>query len=369
MRAFGKLLATPLIFVACVVSLAQAEVRDKAGLFSPDAVKKANAELARIERETNLPVTIETLQSLNGQPIKDAIRTNGRSEHIKGLFVLIAVKEHKTQTEASPEYARYFEVHDYDTIAQSFTPGFKKSDFDGGLLTATGQIDSTVNSVKTAHGGTIVASAAKPVGLPGPRTNQATRRNPAPVPQQQRQGGGSGMGSLIGIVLAVLALVVVFKVIGAIFGGGRNNNGGYQGGMRGGPGYGGGGPGYGGPGYGGGGGGGGGFFSNMMGGIGGAFAGNWLYDQFSGRRHHDSGYQQDGNASPADNTGNGGGGDTGGADWKGGGGDDWGGGGGGDTGGGGGGDWGGGGGGSGGGDWGGGGGGGDWGGGGDGGSW
>ena len=36
------------------------------------------------------------------------------------------------------------------------------------------------------------------------------------------------------------------------------------------------------PGYGGGGGGGG-FMSSMFGGIGGALAGNWLYDQFSGR--------------------------------------------------------------------------------------
>ena len=44
------------------------------------------------------------------------------------------------------------------------------------------------------------------------------------------------------------------------------------------PGY-----GYGGGGYGGPGGGGGGFFSSLFGGIGGAMAGNWIYDQFSGR--------------------------------------------------------------------------------------
>jgi uncharacterized protein len=110
----------------------------------------------------------------------------------------------------------------------------------------------------------------------------------------------------------------------------------------GGPGY--GAPGYGAPGYGGGGGG---FMSGLLGGLGGAVAGNWLYDQFSGGRHnatHEAGgYQPDGYSSGIPDQGNdeiiganddaGGGAswddspaDAGGGDWGGGGGD-WGGGG------------------------------------------
>ena len=121
--------------------------------------------------------------------------------------------------------------------------------------------------------------------------------------------------------------------------------------------------GYGG-GYGGAPAGGGGFMSSMFGGIGGALAGNWLYDQFSGGRHQSTSYDQGTvdpgvTGSPAETGGTdwvapnetggdwgGGGGDTGGGggDWgggsadAGGGGGDWGGGGGGDFGGGGGGD-------------------------------
>jgi uncharacterized protein len=73
--------------------------------------------------------------------------------------------------------------------------------------------------------------------------------------------------------------------------------------------------------------------SSLFGGIGGAMAGNWLYDQFSGR-HHGSGNMYpdqtnyDQGSSPADDpsTGSWGGG---GGDWGGGGGGgDWGGGGG-----------------------------------------
>ncbi len=98
--------------------------------------------------------------------------------------------------------------------------------------------------------------------------------------------------TLIWIVLGILAVFVVIRLLGALFSGG--NRGGYPGQRAMGPG----GPGYGqgyGPGYGGGGGGG--FMSSMFGGIGGALAGNWLYDQFSGR-HHDTSVGQSTNYDP-----------------------------------------------------------------------
>jgi hypothetical protein len=167
------------------------------------------------------------------------------------------------------------------------------------------------------------------------------------------------------IGLGILAVLVLLRVLGGLFGrsagtGYPNQMGGY-GGPR--PGMGPGGPGYyGGPGYGGRGGG---FFSGLLGGLGGALAGNWLYDQMSGRHggmtSAGAGYPVDESSATApdqggdaiigadDHGGQGGswddgaGGDWGGGDaggdWGGGGGD-WGGGdGGGDWGGGGGGDW------------------------------
>jgi len=73
--------------------------------------------------------------------------------------------------------------------------------------------------------------------------------------------------------------------------------------------------------------------SSLFGGIGGALAGNWLYDQFSGR-HGGGGFGESSTSGDAAGT------DAGGADWSGGadaGGAGWGG----DWGGGGGGDWGG----------------------------
>lgn len=354
MKTALRFLALPLLLIAVP---AFADVRDKAALFSPEAVKKADAELARIERETKCPVVIETIRSLEGTPLDAAVKERGKDERIRGLFVLIPVKEHKVDAGASHEFDKFLSRPIYQSISNAFADGFKHRDFDAGLAAGVANIGSTLRGIKFDN------RAAAAQGTPG--------RQPANAPV--RAGGGSGMSSLIWIIAGVIGVMILFRIIGAIMGAGRGAAGGPgYGGGRGpgyGPGYGGGGPGYGG----GGGGGGGGFMSGLMGGIGGAFLGNALYDQFSGRHNA----PQSGYVPPAADPGAGAAPDAGG-DWGGTAGDggaDWGGGGA-DTGGGGGGgaDWGGGGGdggGGGGGDWGGGGGGGDWGGGGggDGGSW
>src|SRR5262249_60082715 len=110
------------------------------------------------------------------------------------------------------------------------------------------------------------------------------------------------------IGLLIVGGLFLLRLLGGLFGANR----GYGApGMMGRPGY---GPGYGG--YGGGGG----FWSSMFGGIGGALAGNWLYDQFSGRHH--GGYTDSASHGGQDVP------DAGGSDWStpGDGGGDWGGG-------------------------------------------
>jgi uncharacterized membrane protein YgcG len=346
MRIRHRLLAIPLLLAASAAP-ALGDVRDKAGLFSPEAIAKANAELARIERETKIPVTIETVPSLHGVPIDQALAEYAKGDGVRGLFVLIPKAEGKVKAESSREYRHHFSRPQYDAIEEAFVPGFRKRDFDAGLTQGVAHIASVLPAIARsapAQAGVARQPARGPIPAQGPVRG----------PVQAR----SGISMLIGIVLLVLGVLIVFRLLGALFGARRGGYGpGYgPGQMRGGPGY--GAPGYGGGGPGYGGGGGGGFMSSLFGGLGGAMAGNWLYDQFG--RHHSpdqAGYVPGADpAAPADA----------GPDWQGseGGGADWGGG---DAGGGGGADWGGGGG----GDWGGGGGGGDWGGGGggDGGSW
>ena len=213
-----------------------------------------------------------------------------------------------------------------------------KQRFDEGLEKGVEAIEKTLQGhrVGTARAGAR-AGAPAPIGA-GARRGQAG-------------GGSSVFGTFLLIGLGILAVLIVLRVLGGLFG--RSAGGGYpnQMGAMGGPrpgmgpgGYYGGGPGYGGRG------GGGGFFSGLLGGLGGAMAGNWLYDQMSGRHggmtSAGAGYPTDERSASApdqgddaivgadDHGGQGGswddgGTDTGGGDWGGGdAGGDWGGGGG-----------------------------------------
>lgn len=333
-----RLLALPLAALALASPIRASEVRDRAKMFSPEAIRQAQATLDRAESRTRVPTIIETVPSLGGESIEDASMAHARRSGIRGVYVLIARDEKELQARTTQDYLGHSGRR---AIEGAFAAGFRRGDFDAGLL----------------KGSEAIASAVTEAGpLPSGRA-QAPDRRGAPVPGGRRPQGSSGLGVLLVIGAVILGVLFLTRMFG------RANRGAYggppgPGGPMGGPGgY--GAPGYGAPGFGGRGG----FFSGLLGGLGGAMAGNWLYDQFSGRHHHHpdstggAGYAPGEAGPPADAGGDWGSPSEGGTSWGDGGGTSWGGGDVADAGGGwgGGGDWGGGG-----GDWGGGGGGGDW---------
>jgi uncharacterized membrane protein YgcG len=351
------LLAIPIALAAMVLAtpVQAATIRDGAGMFSPGVVKTLKAELDRIERATKIPVVIETINAIPGleKNTSDAERRtaidslaikNDKAIRDEGIYILISKREHLISRVLIRErYDALLPHEKRDAIRAALVQGFKAKDFDGGLTHAVDLIEQSLNK------GTVVNRGAK---VPG-------------VLPRQAEGGQSTMGTFLWILLAIVGVFIVLRILGGLLS--RSAQSGYPGQMGGmgmqrpgmgpGPGYYGGGGGYGG-------GRGGGFFSSLMGGIGGAVAGNWLYDQFSGRHGNTQSadtYSHDPGAGVPDQGGDaiigadddpgggaswddaGGGNDAGGGDWGGGGGDwgggggDWGGGGG--DGGGGGGDW------------------------------
>ena len=322
------LLALPALILATSGPAPAADLRDKAKLFTPEAIVKAGDEMDRIEKEYQVPIRLETVETLNGENIDDVLRQHARAADAHGLYILIARKEHKTEVGESRSFSKYLTRQRTLAIREAINGEFKKGNFDAGLLAGLAKTDSVLSEARAEAGGTLRPTTPNaPVGR---------RANPAPVPAPHggppvpgRPSTSGGLMTLVTIVLGILALFVVIRLLGALFSGG--NRGGYAGQQRsmgpGGPGY---GPGYGGPGYGGGGGGGG-FMSSMFGGIGGALAGNWLYDQFSGR-HHDTSVGQSTNYDPGLGATEAPANDDfvtpgdGGGDWGGGGGDDGGGG-------------------------------------------
>jgi uncharacterized protein GlcG (DUF336 family) len=110
-------------------------VVDGAGMFSEDAIRRAKAEIAKIERLYLVDVTAETVESLKGLGIDEvAIRKAEQSGH-KGIFILIAKQDHKVEALASPRAlqeelgkARLIEIREV------FVEEFRQRRFDEGLL-------------------------------------------------------------------------------------------------------------------------------------------------------------------------------------------------------------------------------------------
>jgi uncharacterized protein len=280
------------------------EVRDGARMFRPEAIEKSVELLNKLERETGVPTLIETQTSLDGRSIDEVSQQHARAWGRPGVYVLITQKEHKIQPR---DYKSFLGHARRKAIEGSFGEGVRQGGVDAGL-------QSLANTIREQ-----VLSAGRPGAAP---------RGGAAAPANGRRGGG-GRSSATSILLVLGLVVVGVLVLGRVFGAKRQappyGPGGMPGGygpMQGGnmmnPGGGGYGPA---PARGG-------FWSGMLGGLGGAVAGNWLYDQMSGRHH---GHQDLGSSpgmmdpgSPADDWG----GDAGGGDWGGGGGGDFGGGGG-----------------------------------------
>ena len=359
-------------------------VQDDADFFGAAAKSQANAEIAEIKRRFNkdllfetivkAPASIEKIDLSNprerNQYFEQLAEQRANNSQVDGINVLICKQPPHVEVVAGKKTraSGMFTTEDCKVLANKIAAKLRAKEPDQALLQAVTFVHDTLRS----HAA--VTPRAQVGGAPAPKAG--------PFGAQHAPGEDDWRSHIFGwVCLGLVALLVIWVIFGMIraFTAPR---GGYMGGP------GGGGPGYAGGGFGGGGfgGGGGGFMSGMLGGMFGAVAGNWLYNNLGGGHPTSGGWggssaqagesgqpdagtdvggdYQGGGADFGDQGGDQGGGDAGGgADWGGGGGGDaggggdWGGGGG-DTGGGGGGDWGGGGGG---GDFGGGGGGGgDW---------
>ena len=93
-------LALPLVLAASITSTHASTIRDNAGLFSTDAVRQAQSRLDKLERENQVPVTIETIDSLDGRPIDTVLPERAKQNRAKGLYVLIAKQEPRSRSKA-----------------------------------------------------------------------------------------------------------------------------------------------------------------------------------------------------------------------------------------------------------------------------
>jgi uncharacterized protein len=292
-------------------SAAAPKVEDNAGIFSPDAVRRANDVINQIKQRYNEDLVIETFPKIPESKQAEFSRIpkddrkarhdfflnwakqGAADERVGdrargGIYVLICMSpghieaivdraaERKTFTyQDRDELVQRLQKH-FEAAGKAADKAEKQKHYDAGVEEAVNFVRDTIRS----HGG----------------STQAAPNGHAANPEE----GGHRTSPIMGyICIGLCALVGIWLVIGIVrafshMGGG---GGGY------GPG------GYGGGGYGGGGGGG--FLSGLMGGLFGAVAGNWLYNSFLGG--HSAG--QSAYGGDPGSGGDYGGGDAGGGDF------------------------------------------------------
>lgn len=248
----------------CVVAstLAAAEIRDDAKLFSPDVVTAQKARLNDIERAAHHGVTIETHAGLPADRAKDVeamssrqraefysdwLKQRAKASRAEGIFVLVTKEPGHVEVGVSGKLqSAGYSAASKKALVDTLLTSFREKAFDAGLTKAVSQIEKDYAHLR----GTVSRTASR-------ETAQAPRVLPAPRQAPAQGISWLGIGLIIGAV--VIGLMLLSSIMRAFSGG----------------------PGQYGPagvGYGGGGG----FGSGLLGGLLGGMAGSWLYDSFSG---------------------------------------------------------------------------------------
>ncbi len=125
-----------------------AEVRDRAGLFSADAIASAKGELERVARETGASIIVETIDTLDGEPVDRVALGLARRSGIRGIFVLIARKERKLEVLGSGHYKEVLTPAHIRAIRDAFFEGFRRQDFNEGLKRGVAELARVMASVR-----------------------------------------------------------------------------------------------------------------------------------------------------------------------------------------------------------------------------
>jgi uncharacterized membrane protein YgcG len=240
------------------------EVKDEAGFFKPETVRKANETIKRIKQQHKKDLVIETFAHIPDGKEKEAVGADAKAREqffrdwavqraresgVDGIYVLVCKEPSYLQIAVGNETRkRAFPDADRQALSKLMLDRFKEKQFDEGLLESVRLVQ---NTLQTNLAG---AKAAEKTASDSSFESDA----PEAVTKNQRDSSEAGAGWLSGpwgwlliggaVLLGVWLLVGLFRA----FSGGVGGSGG------------------------------GGFLSSLLGGLFGAAAGMWLYDTFFG---------------------------------------------------------------------------------------
>jgi glc operon protein GlcG len=112
------------------VRTARLEIKDSADMFSKETIERARK--LYIADFSTVPVTIETIERLDGQTIEEATRRHAEKSGSQGVYILISRRDHKIDVLVSDAYPRI--KPDRERIQQAFISGLREGDFNAALL-------------------------------------------------------------------------------------------------------------------------------------------------------------------------------------------------------------------------------------------
>lgn len=243
-------------------------IRDGGAFFSDSAKQDASRTIGEVERSVKKDIVIETFQEIP-EAVKGSVNLadkaaadrlfvewaekQARQQAVNGVYILISKQPAHLQVVVGNQTMKQsFTATDRDALVSTMRTKLHAKDHDGALREGVNFISSTMRAHAAAngHGGTVQRSG----------THSAA--------------SGSSSGWLLPVIGGLLVAWVIFGLLRSML-----NRGGAGGmGMPQGAG-------------------GGGFFSSLIGGMFGAAAGMWMYNQFLGSDSHAS--------TMSDNVGNG----------------------------------------------------------------
>jgi len=279
-----------MLWLVPAVSMA-ADITDGGSFFSAETLATTNQSLRELEQKSGHAVRIETFAAVPADKAEavakmDAkqreaffstwVHDRAKATQSRGLVVLMCRQpSHLNIWAATPIQRAGFGAAEAKVIRETMLSSFRAKEYDKGLTSGVAQLSTTLASMTPSKSKAAATTPSAPdpkhAGQPAPAVVRHIPAGQVPsspthapahqVPIHQAAQSSPWTGILV-VLMVVVGGIFVMSMIGRMFGGGGQSQGGY--------------------GATGGGGGGGGFMQGLAGGIFGAMAGNWIYDQFSG---------------------------------------------------------------------------------------
>jgi len=145
------ILAIPVLANALAVPVLQSRVNDLAGLLSPEASRRIEAELAEFEKAESTQIVVLTIPSLEGEALEEySIKVAeawkiGQEGKGNGAILLVAKQERKVRIEVGRGLeGTLTDLVSGRIIRNAIAPRFKAGDFDGGVIAGADAIMAVV---------------------------------------------------------------------------------------------------------------------------------------------------------------------------------------------------------------------------------